>query len=348
MVIDDLRIQSFKPLIAPAVLIEDFPLTLKGAHKVIEARKIATDIMRQQDKRLLIVVGPCSIHDDKAAREYAAQLCTLQEEFADQLYLIMRVYFEKPRTTLGWKGFIHDPYLDESHQINQGIRLARQLLVDLADMGIPAATEFLDTITPQFISDAISWAAIGARTSESQIHRALASGLSMPVGFKNGTNGNIQVAIDGMISAASTNHFLSVTKQGIPAIIFTTGNDACHIVLRGGKEPNYLSSEIAKVSERLFSEKLTPGIMVDCSHGNSQKNYLNQAHVVTYLSEQIRNKNEAITGIMLESNLVEGRQDLELPNALVYGRSITDACIGLDETKRLLEQLATSVQARSL
>jgi 3-deoxy-7-phosphoheptulonate synthase len=269
------------------------------------------------------------------------------EKFLNYFSIIMRVYFEKPRTTVGWKGLINDPHLDNSFQINQGLRVARKLLVDLADLGVPTATEFLDTIIPQFISDAISWGAIGARTTESQIHRELASGLSMPVGFKNGTDGNIQIALDAICSAANSHHFLSVTKQGIPAIVNTKGNDCCHLILRGAQHgPNYSVEHVADASHKLMAMKLNSTIMVDCSHGNSQKNHENQKYVVENIASQLEEGNSAVSGVMIESNLVSGRQDLKSGAALHYGKSITDACIDWNETEVLLEKLAKAVCSR--
>ena len=343
---DDIRIHSLKPLIAPAILIEDLPLSAAASKNILQARAAATHIIQGKEDRLLVVVGPCSIHDPKAAREYAAHIRKLSAELSQELLILMRVYFEKPRTTLGWKGLIHDPALDNSFQINQGLRIARKLLVDLAETGVPTATEFLDTITPQFISDAISWAAIGARTTESQIHRELASGLSVPVGFKNGTDGNIQIALDAIFSAQHPHHFLSVTKQGIPAIVNTMGNDACHLVLRGGREPNYFAAHIHEVSAKLKEKNLNPGVMIDCSHGNSQKNYTQQSKVLNDIATQISAGEKAIAGVMLESHLVEGRQALKSASDLEYGKSITDACMGWNETEDLLRVLAQAVKQR--
>ena len=307
-------------------------------------REAASAIIKQQDPRLLVVVGPCSIHDVAAAMEYGEQLKKMVERFSDELCVIMRVYFEKPRTTIGWKGLINDPDLDNSFKINHGLRLARKLLVDLAHLGVPAGTEFLDTIVPQFIGDVVSWGAIGARTTESQIHRELASGLSMPVGFKNGTDGNIQIALDAIYSAQYPHRFLSVTKQGISAIVSTKGNDACHLILRGGTKPNYKTEHVRAASEKLSEKHLNAGIMIDCSHGNSQKDHTQQKEVVKNLIEQRQAGNAAIVGVMVESNLIAGNQPLVRKEKLHYGQSVTDACIDWQETERLLEKLAHTLK----
>jgi 3-deoxy-7-phosphoheptulonate synthase len=346
MATDDLRVQSLSPLIAPAILIEEWPLDLKMVELISSTRLQAEKIIQGTDDRLLVVVGPCSIHDVNAALEYANRLKRFIDCFADDLCIIMRVYFEKPRTTIGWKGLINDPMLDNSFKINHGLRLARKLLVDLAQMGVPAGTEFLDPIVPQFIADAISWGAIGARTVESQLHRDLASGLSMPVGFKNGTSGEIQIAIDALHSAQNPHHFLSITKQGISAIVHTKGNQACHLILRGGKFPNYFVNDVLAVNQQLAAADLNIGVMVDASHGNSQKNHAKQKIVVENIATQISQGSSAISGAMLESNLVAGRQNLLTMTGLVYGQSITDSCIDIEETLDLLTQLAKAVQAR--
>lgn len=345
---DDLRITGLNPLISPAVLAYYLPLTEQASELVASARGQADSILRREDDRLLAIVGPCSIHDPAAAMEYGLKLKDLAESLKDDVFVIMRVYFEKPRTTVGWKGLINDPTLDDSFDINQGLRVSRKLLLDLANMGIPAGTEFLDTISPQFIADLITWGAIGARTTESQIHRELASGLSMPVGFKNGTGGSIQIAIDAIQSSSCPHHFLSVTKQGVSAIVSTTGNDSCHLILRGGKTgTNYDAASIAKAAEMLRDQKLIDSVMVDCSHGNSLKDFRNQSKVADDIAGQIAGGCRTITSVMIESNLVEGNQKLSGPlESLEYGKSVTDACIGWDDTVSVLESLAAAVRRR--
>jgi len=345
---DDLRIAGIDPLISPAVLSYYLPITNGAADLVAGARRQAEAILRGEDDRLLVVVGPCSIHDASAALEYGNRLVGLMDRYADDLLILMRVYFEKPRTTVGWKGLINDPHLDNSFDINRGLRVARELLLDLAALGIPAGTEFLDTISPQYIADMISWGAIGARTTESQIHRELASGLSMPVGFKNGTGGSIQIALDAIGAAREPHYFLSVTKQGVSAIVTTAGNSACHIILRGGNDgPNYDAESISRVESRLVESALAPYLMVDCSHGNSRKDYRNQPIVANDLCQQIANGSTAIAAVMVESNLVEGNQKLaDDPGALIYGQSITDACISWEATEEVMEGFASAVKAR--
>ena len=345
---DDLRISGLNPLISPAVLAYYLPVTEPASELVAAARSQAAAILQGNDDRLLAVVGPCSIHDPASALEYAERLKTLADRLADDVFVIMRVYFEKPRTTVGWKGLINDPHMDDSFDINQGLRVARKLLLDLANMGMPSGTEFLDTISPQYIADLISWGAIGARTTESQIHRELASGLSMPVGFKNGTGGSIQIALDAIQSASHPHHFLSVTKQGVSAIVSTTGNDSCHLILRGGKTgPNYAANEIASVTELLTRQNLPNYVMVDCSHGNSSKDFRRQPLVARDLAGQIAAGSQAITAVMIESNLVEGNQPLQADlSQLVAGQSVTDACINWDDTVTVLEELAVAVQQR--
>ena len=345
---DDLRIAGLNPLISPAVLAYYLPVTDQASELVASTRTQAEAIVRGKDDRLLAVVGPCSIHDPDEAMEYAARLQQQATRLQDDLLIIMRVYFEKPRTTVGWKGLINDPHLDDSFDINHGLRIARKLLLDLATMGMPAGTEFLDTISPQYIADLIGWGAIGARTTESQIHRELASGLSMPVGFKNGTGGSIQIALDAIQSASHPHHFLSVTKQGVSAIISTTGNATCHLILRGGKAgPNYDQASIEGVEAMLRKQELPPFLMVDCSHGNSSKDFRNQPRVVRDLCQQLAAGSRAITAVMLESNLVAGNQpagsDL---SRLVYGQSVTDACINWDSTVEVLDELALAVRQR--
>jgi 3-deoxy-7-phosphoheptulonate synthase len=345
---DDLRITGLNPLISPAVLAYYLPLTEQASELVAGARAQADAILRREDDRLLAVVGPCSIHDPASAMEYGTRLKELADAVKEDVYVIMRVYFEKPRTTVGWKGLINDPNLDDSFDINQGLRVSRKLLLDLANIGVPAGTEFLDTISPQFIADLIAWGAIGARTTESQVHRELASGLSMPVGFKNGTGGSIQIAIDAIQSSSCPHHFLSVTKQGVSAIVSTTGNESCHLILRGGKTGTNCDSEsIAKAADMLRDHNLAESVMVDCSHGNSLKDFRNQPKVAALLADQIASGCETITAVMIESNLLEGSQKLSGPlDSLEYGRSVTDACIGWDDTVAVLETLAAAVRMR--
>jgi 3-deoxy-7-phosphoheptulonate synthase len=344
---DDLRIANLRPLIPPAILMEEIAITETASETVSAARDETARIMRGEDGRLLVVVGPCSIHDTGAALEYAGKLVAERRRFADDLCVVMRVYFEKPRTTVGWKGLINDPNLDGSFEINKGLRTARRLLVDLGSMGLPTGTEFLDTISPQFYADLISWGAIGARTTESQVHRELASGLSVPVGFKNGTDGNVQIALDAIRAAARPHHFLSVTKQGLSAIVETTGNDDCHVILRGSTEgPNHHAADIAAVCERLAAIGVPERLMVDASHGNSRKDYRRQPEVAAEIAAQIAAGSRAVAGVMLESNLVEGRQDLAGGKALTYGQSITDACISWETTVPVLEDLARAVRDR--
>ncbi len=342
---DDLRIANLRPLLPPAIAIEEIPVGEAAADVVTAARDTNTDIVQGRDDRLLVVVGPCSIHDVDAAREYGERLRDLAPRLADDLQLVMRVYFEKPRTTIGWKGLINDPKLDESFDINHGLRMARQLLADLAEAGVPTGTEFLDTITPQFIADLVTWGAIGARTTESQVHRELASGLSVPVGFKNGTGGSVQIAIDAVRAAQFSHHFLSVTKQGISAIVETRGNDACHVILRGSSRgPNHDAASIADTVALHQASGLEPRIMVDCSHGNSRKDPERQPDVASAVAEQVAGGQRAIVGVMIESHLVGGRQDWS-PDAM-YGQSITDGCLSWDDTVPVLESLATAVRAR--
>jgi len=345
---DDLRISGINPLISPAVLNYYLPLGEKASEVVSAARREADAILKGEDDRLLVVVGPCSIHDPEAAIEYGQKLKAEADRLKDDLCVVMRVYFEKPRTTVGWKGLINDPHLDDSFDINHGLRVARGLLLDLANLGIPAGTEFLDTISPQYIADLIAWGAIGARTTESQVHRELASGLSMPVGFKNGTGGSIQLALDAIQSASRPHHFLSVTKQGVSAIVSTAGNDSCHIILRGGKSgPNYDAAHVDEVVTMLKEQGLPPHVMVDCSHGNSLKDFRNQPLVAKDLCHQITNGSRAITSVMIESNLVEGNQKIDKdPGKMVRGRSVTDACIGWDDTVQVLDGFAEAVRAR--
>ncbi|WAC17891.1 3-deoxy-7-phosphoheptulonate synthase [Luteolibacter sp. SL250] len=345
---DDLRISGINPLISPAVLAYYLPISEQASELVASARAQAEAILRGDDDRLLAIVGPCSIHDPEAAMEYAAKLKKEAERLKDDVFVVMRVYFEKPRTTVGWKGLINDPHLDDSFDINHGLRVARGLLLDLANMGVPAGTEFLDTISPQYIADLIAWGAIGARTTESQIHRELASGLSMPVGFKNGTGGSIQIALDAIQSASRPHHFLSVTKQGVSAIVSTAGNESCHLILRGGKSgPNYDKESVAAAEAMLREQNLPPSVMVDCSHGNSMKDYRNQPMVAADLCNQISAGSRTVTSVMIESNLVEGNQGLSKDlSSLVRGKSVTDACIGWDDTVEVLDRFAAAIRAR--
>jgi len=344
---DDVRIEALRPLIPAAILLEEIPVG-EGEGAFIEAsRRAVTDVVRGHDDRLVVVVGPCSIHDVAAAKDYAARLRATADELADALVVVMRVYFEKPRTTVGWKGLVNDPHLDGSFRINQGLRVARQLLADLATMRVPTGCEFLDVITPQYLADLVAWGAIGARTTESQVHRELASGLSVPVGFKNGTDGNIDVAADAVLAASHPHTFLSVTKQGLAAIVLTRGNDACHVILRGGKRgPNYDREHVADIVASLVRRGLAPRLMVDCSHGNSDKDPARQPLVAHDLATRIAAGERTVFGVMLESHLVGGRQDQRPGQALVYGQSITDGCLAWDETVPVLHELARAVRAR--
>jgi len=343
---DDLRIQSTEVVVPPTVLEKELPETEIASSTVYYARKEICEILRGKDHRLLVVVGPCSIHDTKSAREYAGLLRGAIADLSEQLCIVMRVYFEKPRTTLGWKGLLNDPYLDQSFKINDGLRLARHLLLDLAQMGVPAGTEFLDTFTPQYVTGLISWGAIGARTTESQIHRQLVSGLSCPVGFKNGTSGNVQIAIEAVLSAAHPHTFLGHTKEGLSAIFVTTGNADCHVILRGGRRTvNYTTDSVTQVCQQLEAAGLESHVMIDCSHANSNKDYTRQAFVCRDVGRQIANGGRNILGVMLESNIIAGAQELIEGQPLVYGQSITDACIGWDETLLLLRELAGAVRS---
>ena len=346
---DDLRISNLRPLVPPAVLVEEeLPITEKASQTVTRARQTASAIVAGEDDRLLAIVGPCSIHDTEAAIEYAGLLSKCADRLSDDLCVIMRVYFEKPRTTVGWKGLINDPNLNGSFAINQGLRKARRLLLDLGNMGVPAGSEFLDTISPQFIADLISWGAIGARTTESQVHRELASGLSMPVGFKNGTDGNIQIAIDAMGAAQRPHAFLGVTKQGVAAIVETAGNQHCHVILRGSNAgTNFDRDSVDSVARKLEGAGLAGRVMVDCSHGNSQKKHANQPAVAESLAEQVGSGSVDVFGLMMESHLVEGNQSLgDDLQALTYGQSITDACMSWETTEPMLEKLAQAVRQR--
>ncbi|MCG7495309.1 3-deoxy-7-phosphoheptulonate synthase AroG [Vibrio sp. Of7-15] len=343
---DDVRINKVKELLPPVAVLEKFPATESASTTVYEARKAIHNILKGNDDRLLVIIGPCSIHDPEAAIEYGKRLKVLREELGDRLEVVMRVYFEKPRTTVGWKGLINDPYLDDSFKLNDGLRMGRKLLLDLTDMGMPTASEFLDMITPQYMADLISWGAIGARTTESQVHRELSSGLSCPVGFKNGTDGNIKIATDAIRSAESSHHFLSVTKYGHSAIIETAGNPDCHIILRGGKEPNYSAEHVADINKQLAASGLPQKVMIDFSHANSSKQFQRQLVVAEDVSGQMAKGDNSIFGVMIESHLVEGRQDLVDGKVETYGQSITDACIGWDDTEKVLRKLADAVTAR--
>ncbi|MDP9314635.1 MAG: 3-deoxy-7-phosphoheptulonate synthase [Chloroflexota bacterium] len=342
-----LRVTGIRPLVPPAILLEQMPLTEEGAAAVTRTRAEVVDILNGRDDRLGVIVGPCSIHDPAAAMEYAHRLKALADELVEDLRIVMRVYFEKPRTTVGWKGLINDPRLDGSFAVNEGLYIGRRLLVDLVTLGLPTGCEFLDPISPQFFSDAVVWAAIGARTTESQVHRNLASGLSMPVGFKNGTGGGGQMAIDACRAAASPHSFLGVTDQGLAAIITTRGNPDCHVILRGGRNgPNYDAQNVQRMLDALRSAALPPRVMIDASHDNSGKDYRRQPIVAGDISAQVAAGETGIVGVMLESFLVQGRQDLVEGRELVYGQSITDSCMGWETTVQVLRELAGAVRAR--
>jgi 3-deoxy-7-phosphoheptulonate synthase len=343
---DDLRIETIKAVTSPAVICEEIPITEQAAKTTYETRLAIHNILQGEDDRLLVIMGPCSIHDIDAAKEYALRLQLLIEGLNDDLLIVMRVYFEKPRTTVGWKGLINDPDLDGGFQINKGLRLARNLLLELNESGVPAGTEYLDLITPQYITDLISWGAIGARTTESQVHRELASGLSCPVGFKNGTDGNIKVAVDAVGSAVQPHHFLSLRKEGNSAIFSTKGNQDCHIIMRGGKEPNYDSESVDQAAKELENASLPTRIMIDFSHANSRKQYQAQMDVGRDVADQIANGDRRIFGVMIESHLVEGRQDVIPGQKLVFGKSITDACLGWEDTELLIKELAIASDKR--
>ncbi|GAB2891382.1 3-deoxy-7-phosphoheptulonate synthase AroG [Uliginosibacterium flavum] len=344
--IDDVRIREIKELAPPAHVLREFPVTERSARTAFEARQDIHRILHGADDRLLVVIGPCSIHDTAAAVEYAKRLKAEADRFKDELLIVMRVYFEKPRTTVGWKGLINDPGMDNSFRINDGLRLARKVLWEINELGLPAATEFLDMITPQYIADLIAWGAIGARTTESQVHRELASGLSCPVGFKNGTDGNIKIAIDAIKAAASPHHFLSVTKAGHSAIVSTAGNEDCHLILRGGKEPNYDAASVDKSCKELAGAGVSAKVMVDFSHANSSKKYERQIEVAKDTAAQLAAGDDRLFGVMCESHLVEGRQDLVPGKPLEYGKSVTDACIGWEDSVGVLDTLAEGVRAR--
>jgi 3-deoxy-7-phosphoheptulonate synthase len=357
----DVRVEGYRPLVPPAVLLDELPLPEAGSRRVAAWREEIAEILARTDDRLIVVAGPCSVHDVDAAIDYAKRLGAVAERLAADLRVVMRVYFEKPRTTVGWKGLINDPNLDGSFRINEGVRLARKLLLDLVELGLPAGCEFLDPISPQYTSDLVSWGAIGARTTESQVHRELASGMSMPIGFKNGTGGTVQIAIDAVRAAAFPHRFLGVTEQGLAAIVSTRGNSECHLILRGGaRGPNYDKAHVAEVMEQLASSGVAQRVMIDASHGNSERDHRRQLDVTRDVAAQIANGQRGIVGLMLESFLVEGRQDLPVPSGtsgavraddrvrdrLVFGQSVTDACIGWDDTERVLADLAEAVRSR--
>lgn len=343
---DDLRIREIKELSPPAHVMREFPCTTDISSTVYDARRAVHDVLHGSDDRLVVVIGPCSIHNPVAAIDYAKRLVAQRERFKGELEIIMRVYFEKPRTTVGWKGLINDPGLDGSFNINQGLRTARELLIDVNALGLPAGCEFLDMITPQYIADLVSWGAIGARTTESQVHRELSSGLSCPVGFKNGTGGDTKIALDAIMAASQPHHFLSVTKGGHSAIVSTAGNNDCHLILRGGKAPNYDAASVDASCQSLIKAGLRPRVMIDASHANSNKDYKNQPLVLEDVAAQMEAGDERIFGVMIESNLVGGRQDLVAGQTLTYGQSITDGCIDWDSSVQVLERLALAVRNR--
>ena len=343
---DDVRIREIKELQPPSHLIREFPCTEAAATTVFHGRQAIHRAFHGQDGRLVVVIGPCSIHDRKSAIEYAKRLVDERERHKDALEIVMRVYFEKPRTTVGWKGLINDPYMDNSFKINDGLRHARELLLEIAELGLPAGTEYLDMISPQYVADLISWGAIGARTTESQTHRELASGLSCPVGFKNGTDGNVKIAVDAIKAAQHPHHFLSVTKGGHSAIVSTAGNEDCHVILRGGKQTNYDAASVEAACQELAKGGLLPKVMIDFSHANSSKKHENQMLVAQDVGNQIAGGEDRVFGVMVESHLVAGRQDLVPGKDLVYGQSITDACLGWDDSAKLLDVLAKAVRTR--
>jgi 3-deoxy-7-phosphoheptulonate synthase len=344
--IDDVRIREIMELAPPSHLMREFPVTPNAEQTVYNARHAIHKALHGADDRLVVIVGPCSIHDPKAAMEYAHKLQALRPELDDALIIVMRVYFEKPRTTVGWKGLINDPRMNSSYKINEGLRLARKLLADINDLGLPAGVEYLETITPQYIADFVAWGAIGARTTESQVHRQLASGLSCGVGFKNGTDGNVKIAVDAIKAASAPHHFLSVTKGGISAIVSTAGNEDCHLILRGGKGPNYDAASVEATAQELAKAGLPARIMIDFSHANSSKQHRNQITVAENVAQQLEAGDARIIGVMIESHLVEGRQDIVPGKALTYGQSVTDACIGWDDSVAVLQRLAQGVRGR--
>jgi 3-deoxy-7-phosphoheptulonate synthase len=343
---DDLRIREIRELITPEELTRTHAHTSRSSETVTRSRKGLHEILHGRDNRLAVVIGPCSIHDVSSAMEYARRLVEARERLKDTLEIVMRVYFEKPRTTVGWKGLINDPDLDGSFNINRGLQVARRLLLDVNQLGLPAGCEFLDMITPQYIADVVAWGAIGARTTESQVHRELTSGLSCPVGFKNGTDGNVKIAVDAVQAASHPHHFLAVTKQGRSAIATTTGNSDCHVILRGGRAPNYDAGSIDATWKVMSGAGVSTCIMIDASHGNSSKRPENQPMVIESIAQQLEDGDRRIGGVMLESHLVAGRQDLVPGKPLVYGQSITDGCIDWETSVRLLDRLATAVERR--
>jgi len=345
---DDIRIREIKELVPPSRVLAECPLSERAAQTTFETRQAVHRILHGADDRLIVIMGPCSIHDVKAAKEYAGKLKAAGDKVAADLLVVMRVYFEKPRTTIGWKGLINDPKLDGSFSINEGLRIGRRLLLDLNEMGVPVGCEFLDMITPQYIADMVAWGAIGARTTESQVHRELASGLSCPVGFKNGTDGNVKIAIDAIRAAQTPHHFLSVTKEGHTAIVSTSGNEDCHIILRGGIKPNYDAASVDAAARTLAEAGIPARVMIDFSHGNSSKNPQKQVDVAADVSGQVGGGDERIIGVMAESHLKAGRQDLVPGKELAYGVSITDGCIGWEDSRRVLDLLAEAVRKRRL
>jgi 3-deoxy-7-phosphoheptulonate synthase len=345
---DDLRVGALKELVPPEELLAEFPVSERVAELTFEARRTIHRILHGADDRLLVIIGPCSIHDPKAALEYAGRLKKERDRLGDDLFVVMRVYFEKPRTTVGWKGFINDPYLDGSFRINEGLKLGRQLLLELSETGVPAGVEYLDVISPQYVTDLVSWGAIGARTTESQVHRELASGLSCPVGFKNGTDGNVKIAVDAIRTSERPHHFLAVTKAGRSAIASTVGNEDCHLILRGGTEPNYDSASVDAACQQLAQAGLAQRLMIDLSHSNSRKDHMRQIEVGADVARQITAGDERIIGVMIESHLKSGRQDLVVGKELAYGQSITDACLGWEDSVPLLDKLAAAVRQRRL
>lgn len=348
---DDLRIRELKELQPPAHLIREYTCSEHASDVIYDARQSLHRILHGMDDRLIVIVGPCSIHDTKGALEYARLLREQRTRFASDLEIVMRVYFEKPRTTVGWKGLINDPFMDGSFKINDGLRIARELLLNINELGLPAGTEFLDMISPQYVADLVSWGAIGARTTESQVHRELASGLSCPVGFKNGTDGNVKIAIDAIKAASQPHHFLSVTKGGHSAIVSTSGNEDCHVILRGGKAPNYDAASVQDACDAIAKSGLAARLMIDASHANSSKKHENQIPVCDDIARQLGTGDQRIIGVMIESHLIAGRQDHVQGTPvedLTYGQSVTDACIGWDDTLKALEVLAAGVRQRRL
>ena len=345
----NINVKSIEKLITPSKVKSIVKITDPISNKVVEWRETASNIISGKDPRLLVIVGPCSIHDKISALEYANKLKNIADSVSSKVFVVMRVYFEKPRTTIGWKGLINDPYLDGTFKINEGIRIGRKVLHDITSLGLPTGTEYLDLISPQYISDIVSWGAIGARTTESQCHRELASGLSCPVGFKNGTDGNLQIAIDAIKSASNAHHFLSVTKSGDSAIFSTSGNNYCHVILRGGRQKtNYDSESLDEVEVNLQKANLPLRIMIDCSHANSQKQFKEQITVAKNIAAKVSDGDNRIQGLMIESNLVEGNQKIISKESLVYGQSITDSCLGWDDTEELIDCLSEAASKRRI